>query len=81
MSEGEAEAVYVEARAEEVPESDPGRARAIEVYARRSEVTGGIPSTAEDVTPPAELRLYRATATALYLLGEGDRRVPVATAT
>jgi pyridoxine/pyridoxamine 5'-phosphate oxidase len=77
VAEGEAAAVYVEARAEEVAESDPGRARAIEVYASRSAASGGIAFSADDVAPPAELRLYRATATAVYLLGDSDRRLPV----
>jgi pyridoxine/pyridoxamine 5'-phosphate oxidase len=77
VPEGEATAVYAEARAEEVVKSDPGRAREIEIFASRSAASGGIEFTAADVTPPAELRLYRATAAALYLLGDDDRRVPV----
>lgn len=77
VPEGEAAAVYVEAGAAEVPESDPGRRRAIEVYALRSAVGGGIEFTAADVAPTAEHRLYRATATAHYLLGESDQRLPV----
>ena len=77
VPEGEGVAVYLEARAEEVTEADPGRARAIEVFAERSRATGGIEFTAADVAPTSELRLYRATATAHYLLGDGDRRLPV----
>ena len=77
VPEGEATALYVEARAEEVSDSDPGRGRAIETYASRSAASGGIEFSAADVTPPAEHRLYRATVDALYLLGEGDRRLPV----
>jgi pyridoxine/pyridoxamine 5'-phosphate oxidase len=81
VPEGEAAAVYLEAHAEEVTESDPGRARAIEAYASRSATSGGIAFTAADVTPPSELHLYRAIATSVYLLGDGDRRLPVSIAT
>ena len=75
VPEGGAQALYVEARAEEVPESD--RAGAIETCSRRAAAIGDSVFTADDVTPPAPHRLYRATATAQYLLGEGDRRLAV----
>jgi hypothetical protein len=39
--------------------------------------TGSPAWTVNDVTAPAEHRLYRATATAHYVLGVTDRRVPV----
>jgi nitroimidazol reductase NimA-like FMN-containing flavoprotein (pyridoxamine 5'-phosphate oxidase superfamily) len=77
VPEGEAAPVYCEARAEEVPESD--RAQAIEICTLRAEAIGDSTFTAEDVVAPAGLRLYRATATRLYLLGDGDRRVAVPT--
>jgi len=76
VREGDAEAVYVEATAEEVPEAD--RARVIEVFSARSVSTGSPAWTVEDVIAPAAHRLYRATAMAHYVLGSGDRRVPVA---
>ena len=72
----ETEAVYVEATAGEVPES--GRQTWIEVFSRRSEAQGLAAWTADDVTGDAAHRLYRATATAEFILGQGDRRIQVA---
>jgi uncharacterized protein YhbP (UPF0306 family) len=69
-------AVYVEADAHEV---DPdARANALAVYSRRAIAHGGTAFTAGDVTGEAALRLYRATASALYVLDERDQRVSVA---
>jgi len=73
VPEGGAAPVYIEAQAEEVPERE--RARAIETCARRAKAIGDSTITVEDVTPPAEHRLYRATALARYLLGSDDRRI------
>jgi nitroimidazol reductase NimA-like FMN-containing flavoprotein (pyridoxamine 5'-phosphate oxidase superfamily) len=75
VPEGAAQAVYVEASAEQVPE--PERAQAMETFSGKSVATGSPAWTVNDVTAPAEHRLYRATATAHYVLGVTDRRVPV----
>jgi hypothetical protein len=69
-------AVYVEARAREVDEEE--RAAVLEIYSQRAVVHGGTPVTEADVVGDAVLRLYRATASAHYVLDEHDRRVPVA---
>lgn len=49
--------------------------RGIGIFSRRSEAHGASAWTREDVTSPA--RLYRATASEHYVLGEKDRRIPV----
>jgi hypothetical protein len=51
--------------------------RGIEVFSQRSVAQGEAEWRLENVQPPARLRLYRAGATEQYVLGEGDRRVPV----
>ena len=51
--------------------------RAIAIYSRRSEATGLAAWSAADVTAPAQHRLYRATASAHFLLGGNDERVEV----
>jgi nitroimidazol reductase NimA-like FMN-containing flavoprotein (pyridoxamine 5'-phosphate oxidase superfamily) len=73
---GETEAVYVEAKAAEVADGDLDAG--IEIFSRRSEAQGLAAWTRDDVTGGAAHRLYRAVASAQYLLGENDRRVPVA---
>jgi hypothetical protein len=72
---GKAEAVYLDASGEEVS----GRAlkTGIEIYSQRSTQAGASEWTLADVTPPARLRLYRATASAAYVLGRTDERIPV----
>jgi pyridoxine/pyridoxamine 5'-phosphate oxidase len=65
-------AVYAEARAEPAVDAD-----AIEVFSGRSVGQGGSAWTLADVSDDARLRLYRATASALFLLDEHDRRVQV----
>ena len=72
---GTGQGVYMAATAEEV--TGHARIAAIEVFSRRSLEHGGRAWTLEDVEPPAEFRLYRATATAHYILGSIDRLVPV----
>ena len=72
---GAAQAVYVEAVAEELIGAD--RDEAIAVFSRRSEALGARPWTSADVIAPAPLRLYRATASAHFVLDANDRRVPV----
>jgi uncharacterized protein YhbP (UPF0306 family) len=69
---GTGEGVYMDALAQQVDE--PGSA--IEVFSRRSVEQGGGEWTVADVSPPAELRLYRATATEQWI-GRRDRRQPV----
>jgi hypothetical protein len=75
---GGAEAVYVEAVAEQLSGAELGRA--IAVFSARSLAVGGPEWTLAAVTEPAPLRLYRARATALFVLGPGDRRIPVTAA-
>jgi uncharacterized protein YhbP (UPF0306 family) len=72
---GEAEAVYFEATAAQVAESD--LEQAIGAFSRRSQADGAGVWTAAEVTRPATIRLYRATLTAQYVLGPGDRRIAV----
>jgi hypothetical protein len=66
------EGVYMDALAQQVDEPGP----AIEVFSRRSVEQGGGEWTVADVSPPAGLRLYRATATERWI-GRRDRRQPV----
>jgi nitroimidazol reductase NimA-like FMN-containing flavoprotein (pyridoxamine 5'-phosphate oxidase superfamily) len=72
---GEARAVYIEAEAEQLSEAE--QERAIEVFSHRSEAHGAGRWTSGDLTAPAPHRLYRATASAHFLLTADDRRVPV----
>ena len=72
---GAAEAVYLEAVAEEL--SGPELETAIEVFSAASTAAGARAWTIADVTTPASLRLYRATASAWFVLDANDRRVPV----
>jgi nitroimidazol reductase NimA-like FMN-containing flavoprotein (pyridoxamine 5'-phosphate oxidase superfamily) len=74
---GEGQAVYVEATVEELASDDDQDERWIEVFSTRSEALGGPAWTTSDVRPPAPLRLYVATASAHYVLGERDDRVAV----
>jgi pyridoxine/pyridoxamine 5'-phosphate oxidase len=75
VSEGAAQAVYLEAQAEQLGEDEA--AREIQVFSRRSQAAGWPEWSAEQVLPPAPLRLYRANATAHFLLGDNDERVAV----
>lgn len=72
---GGAEALYTEAVAEELEGLEAERA--IAIFSRRSEAFGAGEWTAERIAAPAELRLYRAVASAQYVLDRTDRRVPV----
>jgi uncharacterized protein YhbP (UPF0306 family) len=72
---GAAEAVYVEASAEQLAGSE--LERAIAVYSARSKAVGAREWTLADVRSPARLRLFRAAASAQFVLGPDDRRVPV----
>jgi uncharacterized protein YhbP (UPF0306 family) len=70
-----AQAVYLEAVAEELAGAD--RDQAIALYSRRSETHGAPQWTSTDVTAPAPHRLYRARASAHFVLEANDWRVPV----
>ena len=72
---GGAQAVYLSALAREV--SGEERERGIGVFSRRSLSHGAAEWTIRDVEAPAPLRLYRATAVDQFVLGAGDRRIPV----
>jgi pyridoxine/pyridoxamine 5'-phosphate oxidase len=72
---GHATAVYVEGHGEEL--GDLELKRAIEIYSRRSLATGLAAWDTTDVTGPARHRLYRATASAHYLLESNDERLEV----
>ncbi|HET8821197.1 MAG TPA: pyridoxamine 5'-phosphate oxidase family protein [Thermoleophilaceae bacterium] len=72
---GTGDALYAEAAAEQL--DGPDVAGAIEVFSRRSLECGGRAWTADEVGRDALHRLYRATASALFILGENDERIPV----
>jgi pyridoxine/pyridoxamine 5'-phosphate oxidase len=72
---GGAAAVYVEAEAEEVGPDD--REDALAVFNERSEAQDLRLWRESDVVAPAPHRLYRATATQVYVLDDRDRRIPV----
>ena len=66
-------AFYMEAVAEELEEIDD----ALEAFNRRSEAQGLRAWSRAEVLPPGEFRLYRATATAQFVLDDHDARLPV----
>jgi hypothetical protein len=68
---GEADAVYLAARAAEVGTDG------IEIFDRCCEAQGLEAWTAARVTAPAKHRLYRATVSEASRLGAGDERVPL----
>jgi hypothetical protein len=72
---GGAEALYVEALAEEL-EGDEIE-RGMGVFSQVSEAQGLSTWTVADVQEPAHLRAYRAMASDWSLLGPGDLRVPI----
>jgi uncharacterized protein YhbP (UPF0306 family) len=72
---GGAQAVYMSARAQQLTGEE--RETGIGVFSRRSLLHDAAEWTIRDVEPPAPLRLYRATAVDQFLLGAGDRRIPV----
>ena len=71
----EGQAVYIEGDARMIRDDDLDRSLA--VYVRRSVSRGAGEWRLEDVMAPAGLRLYEATMTELYVLGEHDERIPV----
>ena len=72
---GTGQGVYMTAVAAELTGTE--REEPVRVFSRRSLEHGGAEWAVADVEPPAELRLYRASATAHYTLGGDDRRVEV----
>ena len=72
---GTGQGVYAAAAAKEV--TGDARLGMIDVFSRRSISHGGGAFALADVEPPAELRLYRAAATAHFILGPIDRLVAV----
>jgi hypothetical protein len=67
--------VYMAATAEELLGED--RLPALEVFSARSVAHGGGGFGLDDVEPPSELRLYRATASEHWVLDSRDLRQPV----
>lgn len=67
--------VYMSALAEQLTGDDLDEG--IRLFSDRSEAHAARRWTLEDVIAPARLRLYRATATEQFVLGEGDERLPV----
>jgi len=72
---GTGQAVYMTANAREATEDE--LEDLIGVFARRSVEHGGGPFTSAEVRAPAPLRLYRATASEVWILDSGDNRVAV----
>jgi len=68
-------AVYMSAVAEELVGVDVDEG--IEIFSRRSEAQEMRAWTPEDVRPPARHRLYRASASQLFVLDPQDTRLPV----
>ena len=69
------QAVYMSAVADR-PAGDELE-RCLAVFSDRSEAQGAGPVTAAEVEGDASLRLYRATASEHFVLGEGDDRIAV----
>jgi hypothetical protein len=67
--------VYMAATAEQLLGDD--RAPALEIFSARSIEHGGGPFGLQDVEPPSELQLYRATASEHWVLDSRDMRQPV----
>jgi nitroimidazol reductase NimA-like FMN-containing flavoprotein (pyridoxamine 5'-phosphate oxidase superfamily) len=72
---GGAQAVYVEALAEELVGAE--RERGIAIFSRRSQAHGAGQWQVADVIAPAPHRLYRAKASQHFVLDPNDRRLPV----
>jgi nitroimidazol reductase NimA-like FMN-containing flavoprotein (pyridoxamine 5'-phosphate oxidase superfamily) len=75
VPEAQAQAVYLEALAEEL--SGAERDRAITIFSRRSRAFGLSEWRTADVAEPAPRRLYRASASACFVLAPRDQRLPV----
>jgi nitroimidazol reductase NimA-like FMN-containing flavoprotein (pyridoxamine 5'-phosphate oxidase superfamily) len=72
LDPADTDAVFMRARAEQVSPRELG------VFTRESVRQGLWDTTEADVAAPAKHRLYRATATEHFTLGEGDERIPQA---
>lgn len=75
VPEARTQAVYLEARAEELTGAECDRA--IAIFSRRSRALGLTEWGTADVTERAPHRLYRASASACYILTPRDQRLPV----
>jgi nitroimidazol reductase NimA-like FMN-containing flavoprotein (pyridoxamine 5'-phosphate oxidase superfamily) len=75
VGQGAAEAVYIEAEAEQLGGAE--EERGIDSFNRRSESLGWPSWSVADVREPARLRLYGARASSLFVLGPGDERIAV----
>ena len=75
VPEFEGQAVYMAAVGAEVDESE--LADAVEVFAAAALAGGAGEWSAEDVSPPAELRLHRARVSQHWMLGAHDERIAV----
>ena len=75
VREGDGQAVYVEAVAEELDGAE--RDEGIVIFSRRSEAGGAAPWSVADVSGPAPFRLYRARASAHFVLADNDERLTV----
>jgi nitroimidazol reductase NimA-like FMN-containing flavoprotein (pyridoxamine 5'-phosphate oxidase superfamily) len=73
---GQGQAVYLEAMAEEL--TGPDRGLAIAIFSRRSRAVGLADWHQADISAPAPHRIYRATASASYVLDAFDQRILVA---
>jgi pyridoxine/pyridoxamine 5'-phosphate oxidase len=73
---GAAQAVYLDAIAAQVAQDE--EERWTRVFSARSQALGWPAWGVEDVRAPAAHRLYRADATAQFVLGENDERIEVA---
>ena len=73
--QGVPEAVYVDAEVALPAEAD--EERCVEIFDCCSEALGWPGLTVEEARPPAALRVYRATAFALFVLDENDDRIAV----
>lgn len=72
---GTGQGVYIEAVAEQVPDTD--LERSVAVYSQRSQARGGPALTLSEVRDAAPHRLYRALASAHSINGQRDERVTV----
>ncbi|MFZ0217140.1 MAG: pyridoxamine 5'-phosphate oxidase family protein [Candidatus Dormiibacterota bacterium] len=72
---GTGQGVYMSALAEAVADADIERC--MEIFSARSLAQGSAAWTADDVRPPAHLRLYQATVTEQSVLDSKDQRQPV----
>jgi nitroimidazol reductase NimA-like FMN-containing flavoprotein (pyridoxamine 5'-phosphate oxidase superfamily) len=75
VPEARTQAVYFEARAEELTGAECDRV--IAIFSRRSRALGLTEWGPADVTERAPHRLYRASASACYILAPRDQRLPV----